>query len=410
VSSGVAGDVVSAEDAVTVLLSDARPVLDERQRRLTAAAGARALGRGGIAAVARETGMSRSTISKGVRELEQGPYLAGGRVRRPGAGRKRATERDRGLVAALAALVEGREDPDSPLRWTCKSTRQLADTLTAAGHPTSHVRVGELLRFSLGFTLQPNAKAHAGKLHRDRNAQFHYINEQVRRHIRAGHPVISVDSEKKELIGADPACKHTGYVWQRKNSPDRVGARDFPDPEVPTAIPRGIYGVHATEGFAVVERDRDTATFAAETLWRWWRQVGSVAYPNASELLICADAGGSYGYRVALWNIELGRLAAGTGLAITVCHLPAGTSKWNRVEHRLFSAISMNWRGRPLTSHEIVVELIGPTMTSIGLKVHADHETGAYPKGSPSKTKPPRRVALTPHEFHGEWNYTVTPQ
>jgi Rhodopirellula transposase DDE domain len=329
-------------------------------------------------------------------------------VRRPGAGRKRATERDPGLVAALERLVdpESRGDPESPLRWTCKSTRQLAEALSAAGHPSNHVRVGEVLR-TLGYSLQANAKTVEGRQHPDRDAQFRYINEQVRRHLRAGQPVISVDAKKKELIGADPAYKNAGREWQPKGAPERVGVHDFPDPDLPKAIPYGVYDVRANEGFVVVGRDRDTASFAAETLRRSWAQVGSVAYPKASRLLICADAGSSNGYRLKLWKLELGRLALETGLAITVCHFPPGTSKWNRIEHRLFSAISTNWRGRPLTSHEVVVELIGATTTRTGLKVHAEHDTATYPKGVKVTDQELAAVPLKPHKFHGEWNYTV---
>jgi Rhodopirellula transposase DDE domain len=404
--------VVSAEDAVGVLLADVMPVLDERQRRFAAAAGARVLGRGGIATVARATGMSRSTIGKGIDELAEGASVAEGRVRRPGAGRKRADALDPGLVPALDALVdpESRGDPESPLRWTCKSTRQLAAALTAAGHAASHVLVGELLRVSLGFRLQANAKVIEGKQHPDRDAQFRYINEQVRRQLRSGQPVISVDAKKKELIGSDPSYKNAGREWRPKGSPERVGVHDFPDPDLPKAIPYGVYDLKANEGFVVVGQDGNTASFAAETLRRWWAQVGSVAYPNAKRLLICADAGGSNGYRLKLWKVELARLAAETGLQITVCHFPPGTSKWNRIEHRLFSAISMNWRGRPLTSHEVVVELIGATTTRTGLKVRAEHDTGTYPTGVKVTDKELAAVPLKPHKFHGEWNYTVTSQ
>jgi Rhodopirellula transposase DDE domain len=394
---------------VTGLLADVTPVLDEHQRRLTAAAGARALGHGGIAVVMRETGMSRNTVTKGIRELEQGVELEAGRVRKPGAGRKRATETDPELLPALDALVdpESRGDPESPLRWTCKSTRELADALTDGGHPTSHVRVGELLRGELGFRLQANAKTIEGKQHPDRDAQFRYINEQVRKHLRARQPVISVDAKKKELIGE---YKAVGREWEPKGEPVHVQGHDFPSPDVPRAFPYGVYDVKANEGFVVVGRDRETAAFAAETLRRWWRKVGSVAYPEASKLLICADAGGGNGYRRRLWKVELGRLATETGLAITVCHFPPGTSKWNRIEHRLFSAISMNWRGRPLTSHEVMVELIGATTTRTGLKVRAEHDTGSYPKGVEVTDEELAAVPLKPHKFHGEWNYTVSPK
>jgi len=399
----------SAEAAVTGLLADVTPLLDERQRRLTAAAGARVLGRGGIAAVMRQTGLSRNTVKRGIRELAEGVELDAGRVRGVGAGRKRAIERDPELLGALDALVdqESRGDPESPLRWTCKSTRQLARVLSDAGHPISHVRVGELLRDQLGFRLQANAKVKEGKQHPDRDAQFRYINEQVRRHQRTGQPVVSIDAKKKELIGE---YKAVGREWERKGQPVKVSSHDFPDPKVPRAYPYGVYDIRANEGFVSVGRDRETAAFAAETLRRWWGKVGSVAYPKAKRLLICADAGGSNGYTRRLWKVELGRLAAETGLQITVCHLPPGTSKWNKIEHRLFSAISMNWRGRPLTTYEVMVELIGSTTTSTGLKVHAEHDTGSYPKGIEVSDEELAAVPLKPHKFHGEWNYTITPK
>jgi hypothetical protein len=391
------------------LLADVTPVLDERQRRLVAAAGARALGRGGIAVVMRETGLARNTVKRGIGELEAGVEFEVGRVRAAGAGRKRAIDRDPELLEALDALVdpESRGDPQSALRWTCKSTRKLAQALTAAGHPTSHVRVGELLRDQLGYRLQANAKVKEGKQHPDRDQQFRYINEQVRRHHHSGDAVVSIDAKKKELIGE---YKAGGREWEPKGDPVKVKSHDFPDPKVPRAYPYGVYDVKANQAFVSVGRDRETAAFAAETLRRWWAKIGSVAYPKAKRLLICADAGGSNGYTRRLWKVELGRLAAETGLRITVCHLPPGTSKWNKIEHRLFSAISMNWRGRPLTSYEVVVELIGSTTTTTGLKVHAEHDTGSYPKGIEVSDKELAAVPLKPHKFHGEWNYTIAPQ
>jgi hypothetical protein len=398
----------SAEVAVRELLADVITVLDERQRRLAAAAGARALGYGGIVAVMRQTGMSRNTIKAGICELEEGRELECGRVRASGAGRKRASESDPKLLKALDRLVgsESRGDPESVLRWTCKSTRQLAEALGAAGHPTSHVRVGELLRDQLGFRLQANAKVKEGKQHMDRDAQFRYINEQAARHMRAGQPVLSIDAKKKELLGQ---YKAVGREWEPKGHPVKVAGHDFPDPKIPRAYPYGVYDVKANEGFVSVGRDHETAAFATETLRRWWATLGRVAYPNAKRLLICADAGGSNGYTRHLWKVQLGRLAAQTGPRITVCHLPPGTSKWNKIEHRLFSAISMNWRGRPLTSYEVIVELIGSTTTSTGLKVHAEHDTGAYPTGIKVSKAELAAVPLTPHKFHGEWNYTVAP-
>lgn len=384
------------------------PHLDERQRRLWLAVEADSLGRGGMTAVCRAARVSAPTVRKGLRELGEGIEVTG-RVRRPGAGRKSAIVKDPGLVAALDRLVDPdtRGDPESPLRWTCKSTRQLADALTEAGHPTSSSTVAELLVRELEFSLQANAKVREGKQHPDRDTQFRYINDHVRRFLKAGDPVISVDTKKKELIGGDPAYKNGGREWQPAGSPERVGVHDFPG-QAPKAIPYGVFDLGANAGFVSVGADRDTAAFAVQTLRRWWSQVGEPTYPDARRLLICADAGGSNGYRVRLWKLELGRLAADAGLAITVCHFPPGTSKWNRIEHRLWSAVSMNWRGRPLVSHEVVVELIGATTTRTGLTVRAELDTGSYPKGV---TVTDEELATVPpikgHAFHGEWNYTI---
>lgn len=349
-------------------------------------------------------------MRRGVRELEDGPVAAEGRVRAPGAGRKRATENDPELLGALLALVdrESRGDPMSPLQWTCKSTRKLARVLTDAGHATSHVRVGELLHAE-GFRLQANAKTIEGKQHPDRDAQFRYISQQAAEYLAAGQIVLSVDAKKKELLGEDPPYKNGGREWERAGDPERVGVHDFPSTASGKAIPYGIYDICANTGFVVVGQDHDTAAFAAETLRRWIAQVGRVAYPDATRMLICADAGGSNGYRLRLWKVELARLAAETGLEITVCHYPPGTSKWNRIEHRLFSHISMNWRGRPLTSHEVVIELIGATTTTTGLAVHAELDTGTYPTGIQITKKQVAALPITRHEFHGEWNYTVRP-
>ena len=323
------------------------PALDERQRRLLLGAEARALGRGGIARVAAAAGASLPTVSRGLAEVRTGG-VGDGRVRKPGGGRKSLTETDPGLVKALEALVDPvtRGDPMSPLRWTTKSTRHLADTLTAGGHAVSHVRVGELLH-SLGYSLQSNAKAVEGKQHPDRDAQFGHINDTARRYLKAGDPVISCDTKKKELVGETPGYKNNGRDWQPEGDPVRVGVHDFPDPAIPKAVPYGIYDLRANTGWVTVGCDGDTAAFAVATLRRWWTQVGKVAYPNAKRLLINADAGGSNGYRVRLWKLELAQLATDTGLAITVCHYPPGTSKWNKIEHRLFAAITSNWAGRP---------------------------------------------------------------
>lgn len=387
------------------------PHLDERQRRLLAGAGARALGRGGLSVLVRVTGMSANTVRKGQAELDLAPAWPG-RVRRPGAGRRRATDKDPGLLAALDVLVdpETRGDPESPLRWTTKSTRTLADALTGQGHPTSHVRVGELLH-TLGYSLQANAKTREGKQHPDRDAQFRHINDTVRRFLRTGDPVVSVDTKKKELVGDDPGYKNNGQEWQPEKTPVKVGVHDFPDPDVPKAIPYGVYDVAANTGWVSVGCDGDTAAFAVETLRRWWTKVGAPGYPKARRLLVTADAGGSNSYRNRLWKVELAELAAETGLSITVCHFPPGTSKWNRIEHRLFAHISMNWRGRPLTGHEVIVELIGATTTRTGLTVHAERDTNSYPRGI--KVSDEQLAAIRPqlkeHSFHGDWNYTIRP-
>jgi hypothetical protein len=393
------------------MVSVLAPHLDERQRRLLAGAGARALGRGGLAAVVRATGMSPNTIRKGQAELDEGDGVSG-RVRRPGGGRKRATVKDPGLIEAIDALVDpvSRGDPESALRWTCKSTRQLASGATVAGHPVSHVRVGEVLH-GLGYNLQANAKTREGKQHPDRDGQFRHIDSWARRFLKAGDPVISVDAKKKELVGEDPGYRNGGREWQPKKRPVKVGVHDFPDKKVPKAVPYGVFDVAANAGFVSVGCDADTAAFAVETLRRWWRSVGQPAYPKSRRLLICADAGGSNGYRLRLWKVELAKLADEAGISITVCHFPPGTSKWNKIEHRLFSHISMNWRGRPLTSHEVVVELIGATTTRTGLTVHAEADTNTYQRGI--KITDEEMAALRPrlrgHKFHGEWNYTIRP-
>jgi len=398
-------EVLAAKFAVLL------PQLDERQRRLLLGAEARALGRGGIARVAAAAGVSRPTVARGVAEVRAGG-AGDGRVRKPGGGRKSLTETDPGLLGALESLVDPvtRGDPMSPLRWTTKSTRALAEALTGAGHRVSHVRVGELLH-SLGYSLQSNAKAVEGKQHPDRDAQFEHINDAASRCLKSGDPVISVDTKKKELVGQTPGYKNNGRDWHPQGEPVRVGVHDFPDPAMPKAVPYGIYDLSANTGWVTVGCDGDTAAFAVATLRRWWTQVGQAAYPGARRLLICADAGGSNGYRVRLWKLELAQLATDTGLAITVCHYPPGTSKWNKIEHRLFSAITSNWRGRPLTSHQVVVDLIGATTTRTGLTVHAEADTNSYPRGIKISDAQMAAIApqLKPEKFHGEWNYTLTP-
>jgi len=386
------------------------PRLDERQRRLLLAAEAHALGRGGVTRVARAAGVSRPTIHKGLAEFARGPEmdLPVGRARRPGGGRKRLREKDPGLVGALEALVdpETRGDPDSPLRWTCKSVRKLAEALCRQGHRVSHDTVWELLK-EAGYSLQANAKKQEGASHPDRDAQFAYLNEQVKAALRAGgQPVVSVDAKRKELVGR---FKNAGGEWQPQGEPEEVSVYDFLSQAEGRAIPYGIYEVGRYAGWVSVGRDHDTASFAVESLRRWWWAMGRHVYPNAHRLLVCADGGGSNGYRVRLWKVELQRLAEETGLEISVCHLPPGTSKWNKIEHRLFSHISMNWRGRPLVSYEVVVQLISATTTRQGLCVHAEMDPGEYPTRVKVTDQQMAALNLHPHPFHGEWNYTLLP-
>jgi len=350
--------------------------------------------------------MSRSTVQKAVGEIDAGVEVSG-RVRPPGAGRPKAIDAQPGLLVALDDLVEpeSRGDPMCPLRWTTKSTRTLAAELEAQGFQISHVTVAGLLH-QMGYSLQAPAKENEGAQHVDRDAQFRHLYAQVDEHLSAGQPVISVDAKKKEVVGN---LKNGGREWQPAKTPVRVDVHDFPDPEVGKAVPYGVYDMAANEGFVVVGDDGDTAEFAVASIRRWWEQVGSVAYPNATRLLITADAGGSNGYRTRLWKVELAKLAAEAGIEITVCHFPPGTSKWNKVEHRLFSAISMNWRGRPLTSHQVMVELIAATTTTTGLKVRAQLDQGYYPTGIKITSKQLAAIPLTRHEFHGDWNYTILP-
>src|SRR5216684_280385 len=382
------------------------PHLDERQRRLLMGAEARALGHGGLRLVARAAGVREATVSLGVDELDSGAEPLG-RARRPGGGRKRAADLDPGLRPALLALVEPQErgDPMSPLRWTTMSTRTLAAELTRQGHKVSADTVGGLLRQE-GFSLQGNAKTIEGKRHPDRDAQFRYINEQVRGHLAAKDPVVSVDAKKKELVGE---FKNGGREWRPKGEPAQVSSHDFPDRELGKAIPYGVYDVAANAGWVNVGTDHDTAAFAMESIRRWWNAVGRGDYPHARRLLITADAGGSNGYRARAWKTELAALAAETGLEITVCHFPPGTSKWNKIEHRLFSHITMNWRGRPLTSHEVIVQTIAATTTRTGLTVRAQLDTGSYPAGVKISDQEMAALPITRHDFHGDWNYCLHP-
>ncbi len=397
-----------AEVAVSRRYEALFPHLNERQRRLLLASEARALGRGGVSEVARATGAARSTIQIGMRELDQPAMPVTGRARREGAGRRKATLKDPELGTALEALVEpeARGDPDSPLRWTSKSTRELARTLSRSGHPVSFWTVAQLLH-ELGYSLQANVKTLEGSQHPDRDAQFRYINGQVRRHLERGEPVVSVDTKKKELIGP---YKNAGQEWRPKGQPQRVNTYDFIDPEQGKAIPYGIYDLGRNRGWVSVGTDHDTACFAVAGLRSWWYGDGARAYPEARRLLICADAGGSNGYQLRLWKAEVADLAVDAGLAISVCHFPPGTSKWNKVEHRLFAAISTNWRGRPLSSHEVAIELIGATRTDGGLSVHAELDDRPYPTGLKVRDQEMDEIRarwLRPHRFHGEWNYTL---
>jgi hypothetical protein len=398
--------VVEAVELVASRYAVLRPHLDERQRRLLLGVEARQLGWGGITAVAEVTGVHPDTIARGVREVE-GVAERSVRVRAAGGGRKKLTETDPGLASGLKALVEPetRGDPMSALVWTTKSTRNLAGALTETGHPVSEKTVARMLR-GMGFSLQGNAKVIEGRQHEDRDAQFGYLNQCVREHLAAGQPVISVDTKKKELVGE---FNNGGREYHPAGQPDRVNVHDFADKELGKAIPYGIYDLSANTGWVSVGTDHDTSAFAVQTLRRWWDTIGKARYPHAEKLLICADGGGSNGYRVRAWKIELARLAAETGLVITVCHLPPGTSKWNKIEHRLFSQITMNWRGRPLRTHQIIVDLIGNTTTTTGLTVHCVLDTDAYPTGIKYTKKDVDALPITRHEFHGEWNYTVRP-
>ena len=386
------------------------PHLDERATRLVLAGEARSLGHGGIAAVARAAGVSRTRVQDGVAELESGQAPLG-RIRRAGAGRPAATAKDPGLVAALLALVEPtrRGDPESALCWTTLSTARLADALTRAGHQVSPDTVAKLLKAE-GFSLQANAKTIEGNQHLDRDAQFSYLNEQAAAHLAAGEPVISVDTKKKELVGE---FKNGGAEWRPAGHPERVRVHDFKDQDLGKVNPYGVYDVAADAGWVSVGIDHDTAAFAVNTIRTWWDTVGRPAYPDVSRLLIIADGGGSNGYRTRLWKTELAALADQTGLAITVCHLPPGTSKWNKIEHRLFSHISMNWRGRPLTSHEVIVNTIAATTTKTGLTVHAELDRNEYPAGIKITNTQMRALdadgILNRHDWHPEWNYTLNP-
>jgi len=383
-------------------------LLDERTRRLMAANEARTLGYGGISEVRRACGLSRKAIAKGMREIEKGTAVPPGRIRRPGAGRKQLITHDPRLPAALDRLIdpETRGDPESPLRWICKSTRTLAAQLTRQKHPISYVKVAQLLK-EQGYSLQSNRKTEEGKDHPDRDAQFRYINTQVKRALAKGRPVISVDTKKKELLGN---YDNSGQQWRSAKQPIQVNGHDFPSPDVPRAYPYGIYDVDRNTGFVNVGTHHDTGAFAVASIRGWWRAEGRTLYPKTRDLLITADGGGSNGSRLRLWKLELQKLADQTGLAIAVCHFPPGTSKWNKIEHRLFSFISSNWRGEPLRDYETIVQLIARTTTAKGLKVTCRLDRRKYPTGRKVTDEEMKRVNLERSKFHGDWNYTIRPQ
>jgi transposase len=397
---------MQTEQKIAEKLAIVLPHLNEKQRRLLIAAEARTLGWGGISQVAKATGVSRVTIHKALTEIADKKILAE-RIRKPGGGRKDITEYYPNILEKLETLVDpvSRGDPRSPLRWTCKSTRQLSQELGQKGYAISNVTVADLLH-RLDYSLQANAKTLEGASHPDRDAQFQYINSRVREFLRRQQPVISVDTKKKELVGN---FKNGGKEWQPKGEPEKVEIHDFASPEFPKVIPYGVYDIGKNMGWINVGTDHDTASFAVASVRRWWFGMGREIYPSATALLICADCGGSNGYRVRLWKIELQTLASETGLRITICHFPPGTSKWNKVEHRLFSHISMNWRGRPLVSHEVIVKLIGETTTSTGLEVKAQLDKRRYPVKIKVTDEEMKMIKIRPHKFHGEWNYSINP-
>jgi hypothetical protein len=393
-----------------------RDALDERQRRLLAAAEAKVVGRGGVSAVSVATGVSRTTIMVGLGEIEamqssddttgQAPTVARS-TRQSGGGRKKCETKDATLLPDLLSLVDSttRGDPESALRWTCKSLRNLADELKARGHTVSHVVVGKLLK-GQDYSLQSNVKVLEGNQSPDRNAQFEHINDSVTAAMKANQPVISVDTKKKELVGA---YKNAGQEWLPSGEPVKVEVHDFIDKELGRANPYGVYDIGADEAWVSVGTDHDTSAFAVQTIRRWWFSMGSSRYPQAKQLVITADGGGSNGHRVRLWKLELSRFAQETGLDIQVHHFPPGTSKWNKIEHRLFSFITMNWRGQPLISHEVIVNLIAGTKTRSGLAVRSEIDTAQYPKGLSVSDADLAAIKIERNEFHGEWNYCIRP-
>jgi hypothetical protein len=391
-----------------------QPVLDERMRRLWAGAEARVVGRGGLSQVAQATGLDRRTVKQGLQDLEQLNNAQGlpppsqQRTRRPGGGRKRLTQKHPELLSALENLVEPatRGDPEAPLRWTSKSTYKLATELGEQGYHLEAATVGTLLK-GLDYSLQANRKTRDGESHPDRDQQFQFINEQTKECQQRGQPVISVDTKKKELVGN---FKNGGREWRPQGQAEEVKMHDFPDPELGKAIPYGVYDVTSNQGWVSVGIDHDTAAFAVQTIRTWWQKMGQHRYPQAQELLIMADGGGSNGYRCRLWKMELQKFADETGLRVKVSHFPPGTSKWNKIEHRLFSFITMNWRGRPLVSYQTVVNLIGNTRTQTGLRVEAELDQNKYPTGIEVSKAEFEGIRIQRNAFHGEWNYTILPK
>jgi hypothetical protein len=382
-------------------------VLNEQSRRRFVALEAQTLGRGGVSLMARISGLARSTIYQGLSDIRDNVSAPPGRVRKTGGGRKKKTVDDPTLVTALKGLVEPvtRGDPMQPLLWTSRSLRNLVAALAKKGHQVCPTVVGDLLR-GMGYSLQANSKTREGSKHIDRDAQFQYINKQAKMFLAAHEPVISVDTKKKELVGN---FKNNGREWRRKGTPEPVNIHDFIDPKLSRAVPYGVYDISNNVGWVSVGTDHDTASFAVNAIRRWWRTMGTKRYRKATRLMISADGGGSNGYRVRLWKVELQKLADELKLPITVCHLPPGTSKWNKIEHRLFSFITINWRGKPLRSYRTIVQLIAATTTDAGLKVRAELDENKYPKAVKVSDAQLAAVNLSRHSFHGDWNYTIAP-
>jgi Rhodopirellula transposase DDE domain len=398
---------VEQERAARKRYREMAPVLNEQSRRRFVALEARALGRGGVSLMARISGLARSTIYHGLCDVHLKVSAPPGRIRKNGGGRKKKTFDDPALADDLKVLVEPatRGDPMQPLLWTTRSLRNLVRELAKNGHKVCPTVVGDLLR-GMGYSLQANSKTREGDTHIDRDAQFHYINAQAKTFLAAHEPVVSVDTKKKELVGN---FKNNGAEWRRKGTPELVNIHDFIDPKLRRAVPYGVYDITNNVGWVSVGTGHDTATFAVNAIRRWWRAMGRKRYPKAKRLMITADGGGSNGYRVRLWKIELQKLADELKLPITVCHLPPGTSKWNKIEHRLFSFITINWRGKPLRSYRTIVQLIAATTTATGLKVRAELDETKYPKGVKISDAQMAAINVSRHEFHGDWNYTISP-